>query len=266
MLNKYNITALCITNRPQFAVNVIRQWERIGASKLIVVIDHDINLDNTLRAYNKIPKPPGSPEVLSAADECTAITWQALGLQLRIPKNKGPLGRLRNIALRAATTEYVTWLDDDDLQFEGRLEAVMALPFKPHDHILVRCPLTVIDEPTERIRYGPGLYGWLESVYRKDTVNPFMEISVGEDYYWLKQFKEGVNCSVVTVPYPLSVHIKHDSNISDVDSWARRMPEGAPEGAPWWVPALEQWRADKALWEDNQPSEVYPKILAAAGP
>jgi len=272
-ITEKDVTALCITNRPQFAVNVIRQWKRTGAGRLVIVVDPDENTTDVLTAYGKIKKFKAAAEI-AAFENHEEVKWPSLGFKIVVPdprRRKQTLGGLRNMALRAADTDHITWIDDDDLQIENKIKMVLdAVKDADPTHVLVRCPaIPTIDAESGALKFRKRFaISWLEGIYNKNAVKPFPEINMSEDYHWMLQFEEvPEGCGTVLTYSPLAAYIKHESNVSDVSQWSKdpKYWQENSEGmlmAMWWGPALRQWKRDKALWEEGQPSDVYPNVLA----
>ena len=272
-ITEKDVTALCITNRPQFAMNVIRQWKRTGAKNLVVVVDYDESPADVLKAYSKVRKLRGVTSLI-ASEDGIEVSWPSLGFKIVVPeppRRKQTLGGLRNMALRAADTDYITWIDDDDLQAEGRIKTVLdAVKDADPTHVLVRCPaIPTIDAESGALKFRKRFaISWLEGIYNKNAVKPFPEINMSEDYHWMLQFEEvPEGCGTVLTHSSLAAYIKHESNVSDVSRWSKDPKYWQADSkemlmANWWGPALRQWKMDKALWEEDQPLEVYPNVFA----
>lgn len=90
-------------NRPHLLPRAVKSARAAGANVEIIVVD-DASVDQT-------------------AEVCKRLE----GIKyIRVERNRGVAGA-RNLGLLAATAEYVSFLDDDDLRLPGSLDAQLAL-------------------------------------------------------------------------------------------------------------------------------------------
>lgn len=255
-LASWNVTALCVTNRTIFVPNIIRQWLRIGANRLLVVIDYGGNTRNVLAAFRtpRVQDMAGldsQPEV-SNVDGIPIIAWDRV--KLVVATGRTTLGGCRNLALKFADTPYITWMDDDDLQRRHRVPSLLLHAKKRKDYhgnlentnILVKGGMPLLDAETQQVKMREKRISWLEGIYYRPSLKPFPGISMSEDYHWMQQFTK-IHHAEVRYPAPLAVHIKHQANTSDVrrlstnpDFW-----HGGLEGLePCWAHVFKQWQLD----------------------
>lgn len=260
-LNSWNVTALCVTNRAQFVPNILRQWDRMDAGSLVIVIDYGPGSKNALKAFShkkiqRIGHITYQPKT-SNVEGMPIIEWDRV--KIVVASGRTTLGHCRNLAIRFADTQYFTWLDDDDLQRRYRVPALI-LHTKNHKdyfgkldkkHFLVKGGLPLLDAKTGLAKLRKKKLSWLEGLYYKPKIKPFPDLSMSEDYHWMLQFSEDSPDAVcINYPAPLAVHIKHDCNTSDVkqlsmspDYWPDRL-KGLE---PCWAAVFKQWQLDLGL-------------------
>lgn len=261
-LNSWNVTALCVTNRVQFVPNILRQWRRMDAGNLVVVIDYDEGSKNTLTAFShkkiqRIGHITYQPKV-SNVDGLAIIEWDRV--KVVVASGRTTLGHCRNLAMRFTDTHYFTWMDDDDMQRRYRVPALILFVKGHKDYfgkfekksILVKGGLPLLDAKTGFAQLRKKKLSWLEGIYYKPAIKPFPDLSMSEDYHWMLQFSgsEVPETIRVNYPAPLAVHIKHDCNTSDVkklsmspDYWPDRL-KGLE---PCWAEVFKQWQLDLGL-------------------
>jgi len=227
-----DVTVCCVSDaRPEWVPFLWKQFTNMGGRRLVVVSARD-NFEPFVKLLKK--RGPGIAGVIRLPEK--AVGFPALKpyvpgeevtviIDCTLPPVSSKaitLGAKRNHALSLAETEFVTWMDDDDLAHKLRLEVPLSV-LNEHpeaDFVLMdeSCPLLHVEllkaQPEER-----RAYNWAAGLFRRTKHPAFPPFNLSEDYFMMQHVlnvKEFRPETVVkaTSEHELTVHLAHGENTS----------------------------------------------------
>lgn len=142
------------------------------------------------------------------------------------------LGRLRNVALDAATGTFVAQWDDDDWYHPERLERQAAVLMSGYDACTLSAALMHLDTPEFLRRPYVGLLrdGVPGSiVHRRDAAIRYPGLRRGEDTVYLKAWTARSYAKLPLTDTHLFIRCFHGNNTWDAAHFLRRMRNTVPD-------------------------------------
>lgn len=275
------LSVLCITEgREEFMPFMMQQYYNMvkpcPCELVVVASTEDLS---SARAIIDLAEAHGDGWVLATSEEYVKSTTR-MSSPVRILMTLPPvqsghctLGRKRNLSIEAASFDYVTFMDDDDLQHESRLLECLhvrewtaknkGFGAKDHYHTIMRGSSPLMNLRTGRYRgQGRRSHNWYEGIYHRESLRLFYELNIGEDYHFAQQFFKPAARVVEIGPPPslLSVNLKHYKNVSQAREYSED-PKYWPYVAPKeWVEGGNGWTGVQLL-KDNAPEGYLQGLI-----
>ena len=273
-----SLSILTITeNRPEFMGFVVSQYHHMlkpaNAQWIVVASMEDMETVKEL-IFEWASDARGGDYQMITPEGVTRFGEGTMELTIDMtlpPVQSGhcSMGGKRNRALELAVGEYVTWLDDDDMQHRDRIAKVWEVGqwyakgkrLNDKYHVMVRGNSGLVDIDTYRLReQAKRSHNWYEGLFYREDVKPFpTTVNIGEDYHWSQQFlRPAARCvEIGPPPLPLSVNIRHHKNISGISGFSlddKYWPYTAPRA---WIHGNDEWTGLAALKRSlDAPSSV----------